>query len=241
MPDGRIPDYLHERSITPELVKYFDLRFIVNGAHVYYDFSGRVATQDFSMRILIPIYDLAGNLCTFQGRDITGSADKKYLFPSTLPASGRFLYNGHNAMGKSTVVLLEGVFDVFAVKRALFNEDSLRDYVEPVGTFGMHLSGDLSVEGQDQIGGFLALKETGLKNVILLWDSEKQAVRNTVKAAKKLRSIGLNVKIAAFENENQDAGGSTDAEILKAYYTSKPFTDRLALEMTIKGHKAISK
>ncbi|EPG3568954.1 DNA primase [Providencia rettgeri] len=241
LPDGRIPDYLHERSITPELVKYFDLRFIVNGTHVYYDFSGRVATQDFSMRILIPIYDLAGNLCTFQGRDVTGSADKKYLFPSTLPASGRFLYNGHNAMGKSTVVLLEGVFDVFAVKRALFNEDSLRDYVEPIGTFGMHLSGDLSVEGQDQIGGFLALKETGLKNVILLWDSEKQAVRNTVKAAKKLRSIGLNVKIAAFENENQDAGGSTDAEILKAYYTSKPFTDRLALEMTIKGHKAILK
>ncbi|MDC9583071.1 DNA primase [Xenorhabdus sp. PR6a] len=239
LPDGRIPDYLVERNISPELVKYFDLRFIVNGSHVYHDFNERITTQDFSMRVLIPIYDLAGNLCTFQGRDVTNTAEKRYLFPSTLPASGRFLYNGHNAMGKSTVVLLEGVFDVFAVKRALFKEESLREHVEPIGTFGMHLSGDLAEEGQDQLGSFLTLKETGLKNVVMLWDSEKQAVKNTIKAAKKLQSIGLNVKIAAFNNEGQDAGGSGDSDIIEAYYRSKPFNQRLSLELLIKGHKAI--
>ncbi|KLU17171.1 MULTISPECIES: DNA primase catalytic core, N-terminal domain protein [Xenorhabdus] len=239
LPDGRIPDYLAQRNIFSELIRYFDLRFIVNGSHVYHDYSGRISMQDFSMRILIPIYDLTGKLSTFQGRDVTNTSDKKYLFPSTLPASGRFLYNGHNAMGKSTVVILEGVFDVFAVKRALFSDESLRDYVEPIGTFGMHLSGALSEEGQDQLGSFLTLKETGLKNVIFLWDSEKQAVKNTIKAAKKLQSIGLNVKIAAFTREGQDAGESDDDEILQAYFCSKFFNHQLALEMSIKGHNAI--
>ncbi|MEI9600115.1 DNA primase (plasmid) [Moellerella wisconsensis] len=241
LPDGRLPTYLDERNITADLVKYFDLSFITNASHVYRDYSGKVSTQDFSMRVLIPIYDLSGELSTFQGRDVTGQAEKKYLFPSTLPASGRFLYNGHNAMGKSTVIVLEGAFDVYATKRAIFGEESLRDLVEPIGTFGMHLSGSVNEDGQDQLGGFLALKAAGLKNVVLLWDSEKQAIKNTVKAARKLVSIGLNVKIAAFEKEGQDAGGSTDEEIVNAYYRSKTFTSKLALELMVRGHKAILK
>ncbi|MDE9454563.1 DNA primase [Xenorhabdus bovienii] len=240
LPDGRLPTYLEQRNISAELVKYFDLRFIVNASHVYREYSGRIATQDFSMRVLIPIYDLIGELSTFQGRDVTGEADKKYLFPSTLPASGRFLYNGHNAMGKGTVILLEGVFDVFATKRAIFKEESLRELVEPVGTFGMHLSGSVSEDGQDQLGSFLTLKAAGLKNVIFLWDSEKQAIKNTVKAAKKLQSIGLNVKIAAFEREGQDAGESTDDEIVNAFYRSKPFNPKLAIKLMVRGHKTIS-
>ena len=239
LPDGRLPDYLAARNVSAELVRYFDLRFIVNGIHAYFDFNKKVATQDFSMRVLIPVYNLVGELCTFQGRDVTGTAIKKYLFPSSMPASGRYLYNGHNAFGKSTVVVLEGVFDVFAVKRAMFSDESLREHVEPIGTFGMHLSGGMGTETQDQIGSFLALKSAGLRNVILMWDSEKKAINNTIKSAKKLRSIGLNVKIAAFDKEGQDAGESSDADILKAYYRSKPFTDKMALEMMIRGHKAI--
>lgn len=239
--DGRIPDYLMERNISPELCRYFDIRFSIDGLHTYTNpDNGQLGMQDFSMRILIPVYDLAGKMATFQGRDVTGLASRKYLFPSTLPASGRFLYNGHNALGKSAVVVGEGAFDVWAIKRALFSDDTLRDYVEPIGTFGMHLSGGTSVEQQDQFGAFLALKAAGLQSVVMMWDTEKDAMKNTIAAAKKLSSIGLRVKIAYLGREGQDPGESTNAQILKAYYTAMPFSPRLALQMLVNGPAALA-
>lgn len=66
--DGRLPDYLVERNITPELAKYFDLRYCVEGKHAYVDpYTDQVKGQAFDMRILIPIYDLNGVMKTFQG------------------------------------------------------------------------------------------------------------------------------------------------------------------------------
>ncbi|MCV5900224.1 DNA primase, partial [Escherichia coli] len=91
--DGRLPDYLVERQISPELAKYFDLRYCVEGKHAYVDpYTDQVKGQIFDMRILIPVYDLDGVMKTFQGRDITGAAERRYLFPMQLPASGKFLY-----------------------------------------------------------------------------------------------------------------------------------------------------
>ncbi|HHB8267180.1 TPA: DNA primase, partial [Klebsiella pneumoniae] len=77
--DGRLPDYLVERNITPELAKYFDLRYCVEGKHAYVDpYTDQVKGQAFDMRILIPIYDLNGVMKTFQGRDVTGAAERRY-------------------------------------------------------------------------------------------------------------------------------------------------------------------
>lgn len=242
LPDGRLPDYLIERGVSAELCRYFDVRFSIDGLHTYVDaYSGQLQMQDFSMRVMIPIYDLEGKMATFQGRDVTGLAQKKYLFPSTLPASGRFLYNGHNAVGKSTIVVSEGAFDVWAIKRALYLEDSLRDYVEPVGTFGMHLSGDFSSDSQDQLGGFLWLKANGLKNIILMWDAEKAAMRNTIAAAKKLTGIGLKVKIASLGEEGKDPGDASDVEIIQAFYQAQPFTAQLAMKMLVLGPGAFTR
>ncbi|MCD9437187.1 DNA primase, partial [Klebsiella pneumoniae] len=83
--------------------------------------------------------------------------------PVPLPASGRFLSPGHNAVGEQPVVVCEGAFDVMGVKRAIFDEETLRDYVEPIGTFGMHLSGNTTVDTEDQLGTFLSLKADGLR------------------------------------------------------------------------------
>ena len=38
------------------------------------------------------------------------------------------------------------------------------DYVEPIGTFGMHLSGNTTQDAEDQLGAFLTLKARGLRN-----------------------------------------------------------------------------
>ncbi|MFP3366609.1 hypothetical protein R0J93_23475, partial [Pseudoalteromonas sp. SIMBA_148] len=64
--------------------------------------------QDFSGRVIIPVLDLMGSLKTFQGRDITGTAEDKYRFATGMPASGAYLYNGHNALGKKHLIVCEG-------------------------------------------------------------------------------------------------------------------------------------
>lgn len=237
--EGQLPTYLAERKVTPELARYFDLRYCVEGKHAFVDpYTDKVRGQDFGMRILLPIYNLDGVMKTFQGRDVTGEAERRYLFPITLPASGKFLYNGHNAKSKHTVVVSEGAFDVINIKRALFDEESLREAVEPIGTFGMHLSGDTVQDEEDQIGAFLTLKAHGLKNVIMMWDSEKQALRNTMRASRRLQSIGLNVKVACLGVEGLDPGDATPEQIIRAYYKSKPYSKQLELKASIKGISA---
>lgn len=238
--DDKLPDYLNARRITPDLARYFDLRFCIAGEHAFVDpITGYVKGQDFGMRVLIPVYDLDGKMKTFQGRDVTGEAERRYLFPVTLPASGRFLYNGHNAIGKKTLIVAEGAFDVMAIKRALFEETTLRDYVEPVGTFGMHLSGSTSSETEDQLGAFLRLKHQGLETVVMMWDSERQVIHNTMNAARRLVGIGLKVKIASLGIEGLDPGDAEPEQILKAYYRAKPYTKHLDMRAKLQGISAI--
>ncbi|XMM15966.1 hypothetical protein QM042_01695 [Escherichia coli] len=64
------------------------------------------------------------------------------------------------------------------VKRAIFDEETLRDYVEPIGTFGMHPLDNFMPDAAQPSGAFLTLKARGLRNVIMMWDSEKQAIHS---------------------------------------------------------------
>lgn len=125
------------------------------------------------------------------------------------------------------------------VKRAIFEEETLREYVEPIGTFGMHLSGNTTEDAEDQLGAFLTLKARGLRNVIMMWDSEKQAIRNTMSAARRIASLGINVKVACLGEEGLDPGDATPEQILKAYYRAKPYTKQLELLAKIKGIAAL--
>lgn len=85
--EGRLPDYLVKRQISAEMARYFDLRYCVEGKHAYVDpYTDQVKGQVFDMRILLPVYDLDGVMKTFQGRDVTGTAERRYLFPMQLPA-----------------------------------------------------------------------------------------------------------------------------------------------------------
>lgn len=107
LPDGRLPTYLDERNITADLVKYFDLSFITNASHVYRDYSGKVSTQDFSMRVLIPIYDLSGELSTFQGRDVTGQAEKNIYFHQHYLRRVDFFITATTPWGKAPSLFLK--------------------------------------------------------------------------------------------------------------------------------------
>lgn len=210
-----IPKYLECRGITHEIVKFFGLRYCSKGVYLYTDENGKSRWQSYDKRIIIPVFDLEGDLVTFQGRDITGKSGSKYLFPPGLPGTARYLYNGHNAIGAEEIVIGEGAFDVFSIKMALDEQMSLRRIVA-VGSFGKKLSSGSST-GDDQLGALVQLKRHGLKRVVMMWDGEASALRAAIDAAKLIKSVGLEVKIAVLP-EDKDPNEVTAGEIRAAYF-----------------------
>jgi DNA primase len=220
--DGRNLLYLDKRGVTNEWAQYFHLRFCEEGWWNFKREDGTTGGQRFDNRLLIPVYDLDGTFVTFQGRDVSGeNVEKKYLFPSGLPGTGRFLLNGQNALNRSQVVMVEGFFDVAATKIAFDDDPELR-LVEPVGSFGKHLSGGHD-DGNDQIGRFLTLKRSGLKQVTIMWDGEVKALEAAIGAGQMLQKIGLAVKIALLP-----AGcdpNEVPAEVVrKTFWDARPLT-----------------
>lgn len=226
--DGRNLTYLTKRGITQEATAYFGLGFCKDGYFQYQKPDGNVAYKDFSMRIIIPIKDLNGELATFQGRDITGTSDKKYLFPSGIRSTGSLLYNGQNAVGAEQIVLNEGVFDVIACWQAFRQDKGMRDIV-PVGTFGKHLSGG---DSESQIAQLLKLKERGLKVVTFMWDGESRAILDACKAAKELKRYGFVVRIAILPGK--DPNELPPAIVRKAYWEAETVTTETLTKLTLK-------
>lgn len=189
---GRNLRYLDNRGITGEIAKYFGLKFSHKGVFNFKDHHGRPSMQSYANRVIIPVYDMQGDLVSFQGRDITGTAERKYLFPPGFASTGTHLYNGFNAIGAKRIAIGEGAFDVAAIKAGLDGEMALRDIV-PVGTFGKSLSfGD----EQSQLAKLTYLRDRGLEEVIFVWDGEPKAIVAAVDAALQVRSMGLKSRVA---------------------------------------------
>lgn len=189
---GRNLAYLENRNITVEIAKYFSMRFSMDGEFVYRNEAGRKCIQSYAKRIIIPVFDLQGELVSFQGRDITGTAEKKYLFPPGFSSTGKHLYNGQNAMGVEHIVIGEGVFDVAAIKIAMDGDIHTRDIV-PVGSFGKHLSYG---EEDSQMAKLTQLKAGGLKTITFMWDGESKAICDAVEAALMCRRQGFIARVA---------------------------------------------
>ena len=188
---GRNLKYLENRNISVEIAKYFGLRYSNDGVFKYKS-DGKNRSQSYAKRIIIPIFDLDGDLVSFQGRDITGDAEKKYLFPPGFSSTGSIIYNGNNAIGAEHIVMGEGVFDVMATKIALDGQMELRDIV-PIGSFGKHLSfGD----DNSQIAKLMILKERGLKTITMMWDAEQAALDAAATVALQLKGYGFNTRVA---------------------------------------------
>lgn len=229
-PQGQNLVYLEKRGIDGELCRYLHLRWCDIGYWSYIE-DGKPGRQNFSDRVIIPVFDLDGTLKTFQGRDITGTSDRKYLFPKMLPGTGRYLLNGQNALRAKRVVMGEGAMDVAATKKALDSVVDLRDVV-PVGSFGKHLSyGD--IDGDDQLGRFLQLKAQGLEEVTIMWDGEWKALIAALDAAKRLRGIGLVVKIAQLPKD-KDPNEVLPEIVVEAFYKAKPYSVRLDVEWRLR-------
>lgn len=220
--EGRNLAYLDNRGIDATLAAYFKLRFCTDG-HFRYRLLGEWRFMGFANRILIPVFDLDGRMVTFQGRDITGEQEPKYLFPPGLSSSGTQLYNGQNVRDTKRIAVAEGVFDVFALKKALDEDEALRDVV-PVGTFGKHLSYG---PGDTQQGKFMALKARGVEEVTFFWDGEVRATDDALAAARKLRELGFRTRIAMLPKE-RDPNEVTAAVVRECFYKAIAIGTRLA-------------
>ncbi len=231
-PEGQNLVYLESRNVDNDLAAYFHLRYCDDGWWNYTKDDGTQGGQNFGGRIIIPVYDTDGKLVTYQGRDITGKSDRKYLFPMGLPGTGRFLFNGQNAYGAKRAILGEGAFDVIAIKRAMDEEVVARD-VLPLGSFGKHLSFG-SLDGNDQLGRFMELKRGGLQEVTIMWDGEEKVIGAALDAAKHLRGLGLKCKIALLPYE-KDPNEVTPDVVRAAFYSAREYSAKLEIEWRLKN------
>lgn len=228
--EGQNLAYLEGRGIPLSVAEYYHLRFCQTGEFKFIK-DGEEKAQSFRNRIIFPIYNLEGELASFQGRDITGEQDPKYKFPFGFPATGRYLYNGHNAVGAEHVVMGEGVFDVMAIKVALDSEEGLRDVVA-IGSFGKHLSRNGGDGVPDQLGAFLALKKSGLRTVTFMWDSEKGAIKSAIEAGMFLRKMGLTVRVALLP-PGKDPNEVPKEDVIKAYYKAVTLSPATMMKLSM--------
>jgi len=205
-----MPKYLLDRGMDYELARYFDLRWCDKGTFKVKDPTGKMMIQDYSKRVILPIYDLDGNMISFQGRDGTGTAEKRYLFPPMFSSTGSHFYNINNWQeGMDSVVISEGPFDVIGVKRAL-DELGIKNTL-PIGSFGMTLSFN-EMTSEDQLNKLLLLKERGLRNVTMMWDNEPVAIDRAIDAGMRLARYGFNVRVAVLQDA-KDPGEATAKQI----------------------------
>lgn len=227
--------YLNDRGISIRHQQEFGLRWCKDGAFKYQDEAGNPRMMPFSGRVIIPIADLDGNLVTFQGRDITGTADPKYLFPPRLPSTARFLYNGNRAYAEqwSHIVMCEGALDVIAAQAAIDGDRSMVG-IGAVGSFGKKLTLDTTPGMETQLQAVLKLKSSGLKIITILWDGEKSAVKSAVVAAERLAGYGVTVRIG-FLPKGKDPNEVAPEVVLHAIRNAKPFSRSLAAKIKLRN------
>jgi len=226
--EGRNLAYLTRRGITGEMAQYFNLRFCHKGGFRYHDDEGEARYQSYDNRVIIPIFDLLGDMVSFQGRDITGEAERKYLFPPGFASTGSHIYNGHNIGGCKHIVLNEGVFDVIATKVALDEDPGLRD-IGVGGTFGKHLShGD----ADSQLARLLELKRGGLEMITMMWDAEPKAIDDAINTALLLRGHGFKTRVAILP-EGCDPNETTPDAVRDAFYKAQPIDKLTAVTMKL--------
>ena len=156
--------YLKKRGFDPDFIakKYGVLGTGISG--------------DWKYRLMVPIY-LDGKLVSYQGRDITGKQEHRYMTLSvekSVVNPKEILYNLDNCIG-DTICVVEGVFDVFRMGDG---------FAATLGT---------------------SLKETQIKllskyrRVLFLFDPEEEAQEKARKAASKLGSLGISVELIDLE------------------------------------------
>ena len=234
IPDANIP-YLSDRGVSVSTARAFGLRMCIEGAWRYKDETGVDMIRPFSGRIIIPIFDLDGKFVTFQGRDVTGRQDPKYLFPARLPSTARYIYNGQRAAAASWshIVMGEGAFDTIAIQDAIDGDRYLVG-IGAVGSFGKKLTLDADIEQATQLQALIQLKSLGLKTITIMWDGEKSAFSNAVKTAGRLTGLGFSARVALLPRGKDPAEVSAET-VRRSIRLAVPYSTKLKIMAVAKN------
>jgi DNA primase len=230
-PEGMTHPMLITRKITLDTQALFGLRWCEEGRWTYNDGDGVTRQQIFDQRIIIPVHDLDGTVKSFQGRDGTGKADKRYLFPATLPGTGRFLYGAHLVDGRSHLVLGEGPFDVMATHQAISGHPDYKD-VAAVGVFGLSVSTGDREGANDQLARLLQLKQRGVRRLTFLRDGEPGAYLASIKDGEALLKHGFEIGIGLLP-QDCDPNEVDTAIVRRAIEEAQTLTPLTALAMRL--------
>ena len=174
--------YLEGRGFDPdELVFYHG----ITGT----GFADRWQGIDFRYRIIIPVYDLDGNLCTFQGRDYTNKQELRYKccpVEKAVVHHKHLLYGAELSRNRDRIVVVEGVFDQWRMGQG------------SVATFGTSLT-------REQVNLL-----TNWPEVVFLFDPEPEAQQHARDYAKDLAACGCSVEVCAAEFGLDSKGNPKD-------------------------------
>lgn len=222
--EGMTHQFLIDRGITIKTQIAFDLRFCAEGRFDYQDIDGQFRQMIYDQRIIIPVHDLDGVVKTFQGRDVSGTSDRRYLFPATLPGTGRFLYGGHLIAEKPHLVFGEGPFDVMAIHQALIDHPDFRA-VGAIGSFGLSIGHSDHIGNDDQLHRLLLLKAQGLAQITFLWDGTRAAWLAALEAGIMLRRHGFKVRMGALP-QDKDPNEVDTATVRRAITDAQLLNDQ---------------
>ena len=228
-PEGHTHPYLTQRRVLPATQALFGLRWCESGAWAYEDVEGRPRRMGFDQRILLPIRDLDGQVRTFVGRDATGHAALRYLFPPLLPSAARFLYGAELAGEAEHLVIGEGPFDVLAIHQALDHPEFRR--TAALGSFGLSI-GHGDPQGDDQLGRLLRLRRGQAQRVTMLWDGEAGALTQALDAAELLSRHGLPTAIGLLP-AGRDPGDLDTETIRRAIASAALYEANLRIRLTL--------
>lgn len=101
-----IPRYFIDKGFKKETLEHFEIGFCGD------------SNDDMYKRATIPWRDLEGNIVAINGRDITGTKDKKYKFKGG-SAKKRVLYNLYNlTKSNEPIIIVESEKDVWSLYEA---------------------------------------------------------------------------------------------------------------------------
>lgn len=204
---------LGERGVTDYIIDRHKLLMTVYGTK----YAGE-DRKDLDFRLLVPVYR-GGSLISWQARDMTGKARRKYLFPAG-DRSSEWLYDFDAFIGE-TLLITEGVFHKWAWDRLghELNDPVLKNCT--VASFGKKLT-----EAQTN----LLVQRTDIKNIVFAWDFD--AAPEVSKVANMLNGR-KNIYIMPAHPSGKDHDELPASELVGMWRTVMPFSHALEIQMKI--------
>ncbi len=231
-------NYLEQRGIRKDIIQTFGLGYCPSNHTAFFDaatkkgFKAEVLQKaglvnkgnydNFTSRIVFPIYNLSGNVVGFSGRRISNdeSIAKYYNTPETeLFQKGHLLYGLFQAKRAITendqCYLVEGNLDVLAMHQM--------NVINTVASLGTSLT-------LDQI----ALIKRFTKNVVVLYDSDKAGINAAMRGIDLLLQEGMNVKIVLLpEKHDPDSFSKTITQQEFIQYLKKNEQDFIVFKLRV--------